>query len=396
MARTLLIAFLVSTVLGVFLGFGTAHSFLSVNAWQLESEMKSYETLAEAIRTRTTNPNAKALIEETIHNFGLKDVKSTGSHDFFVRNVGTADLILTLDRMTCSCTDIVITPTRVPPGRTATCHLQYNAEQAITGKFSQGGIIRTNDPDNREIYLSVEGIFTNSVVVQPTAPNFARVVGGTTRTLNVRFYGFEDEPLQLSAPIWGDREHFDFHWEPAELNESDNDGHYLSLAKSVVEGTITLKPGLPVGSFREPFQVGTNYPSQPNVIFTVNGQIVSGNVSISGQGYNRSTGVADLGKAGRGRSAARELSIQFTGLSAQSASVQVSAVEPAWLRTELAPPRGAGPLRIFPLTIEVPENAPAGGFLFGGDGPQAHVTLETNDETMPVLKIPLQFVVEIQ
>ena len=392
MARTLFTAILASCVFGVLLGFGVAHSLLSVNAWQLESETKSYEKLVQTVREQVTNPNARAHIDETTYNFGIMDAKAEGSHDFFIRNVGTADLILRVDQTSCSCLGIDITPSRVPPGSTARCHLRYTAEQATVGKFSQGGTVMTNDPDNREIYLRVEGVFTNPVVARPATVNLPRVAVGATRTATIRFYGFEDEPLQLSAPTWENREHFDFQWEPSELSESDEDDLHLSLAKSVVEGTITLNPGLPVGSFQEWFQVRTN-SSQPSISFLASGQIVGGNVSISGQGYNRSTGVADLGRTVMGRSISREISIQFSGVLAQSASVQVIAVEPAWIKTELSPPREVGPLRIFSLTIEIPEDSPTGSYVFSGDGQRAHITLETNDETMPVLRIPLQFVV---
>jgi len=390
MVRTLLTVVLASSIFGALLGLGVAHSLLSVNGWQIESETKPYDTLIETARGQATDPNAKARIEEIVYNFGIMDVKASGSHDFFIQNVGTADLILRVNQTTCSCLGIDITPSRVPPGRTAKCHLRYKADQALTGKFSQGGIVMTNDPDNREIFLSVEGIFTNPVVTRPTNVNLPRVVAGTPRTATIRFYGFEAEPLQLSAPTWENREHFDFQWEPAELTESENADSHLSLAKSVIEGTITLRPGLPIGSFQEWFQVSTNYPSQANVHFLASGQIVGGNVVISGQGYNSQTGVADLGRTVMGRSLLREISIQFRGATAQTTSVQVSAVEPAWIRAELSPPRDVGPLRIFTLTIEVPENAPSSSYVVSGDGQRAHILLETNDET---LRIPLQFAV---
>jgi len=414
MVRIFVLAVLTSCTFGVLLGFGIAYGFLCVNAWQLEPEMKTYENiiaagfaqetdsideksienqkLDENPQAPTSNPNAKALIEKTTHNFGVMDVKATGTHDFFIKNVGTEVLTLTVDRTTCSCTGIDITPTRVLPGRTAKCHLKYNAEQAITGKFSQGGIIRTNDPNNTEIRLIVEGVFTNSVVLQPSSVNFSRVPAGTSRTATIRFYGFEHEPLQISSPMWTNTEHFDFQWEPAKPNDLEDDG-YLSLASSVVEGTITLKPGLPVGPFQEQFQVKTNSSGMINISFLVRGQIVSGNVSVSGQGYNKATGIADLGRTVIGKSISKSFSIQFTGSTAPSATVQVKVVEPSWLRTELSPPRDVGSLRIVSLSVEIPENAPTGSYGFGGDSPQAHIALETNDATMPVLKIPLQFAV---
>ena len=393
MVRTFLTTVCVSCVLGALLGIGIAFSFLSINAWQLESETKAYEKLAQTAFTHATNPNAKVSIEETTYNFGIMDVKATGTHDFFIKNIGTEDLILLLDRTTCSCTGIDISPSRVPPGKTAKCHLRYNAEQAMTGKFSQGGVILTNDPANREIRLIVEGIFTNPVVVRPTAVNLSKVTSGVSRTATIRFYGFENETLQLFAPTWTDHEYFDFQWNPAELNESDDDDSFLSLAKSVVEGTVTVKPGLPVGSFQEWFQVKTNCPGQTSISFSVSGQIVGGNVSVSGRGFNKATGIADLGNTVTGKKISREFSIQFSGLSARSASVQVKTVEPSWLRTELSLPKDAGQFRIFSLVIEIPEDAPTGNYVFRDDSQQAQVTLETNDENTPILKIPLQFAV---
>ena len=395
MVRTILTIALVSCVFGALLGLGIAHSFLSVNAWQLESETSPYEKIVASAFAQVTNPNAKAHVEKATHNFGIMDAKTIGSHDFFIRNVGTADLILTVDRTSCSCLGIDLSQSRVLPGGTARCRLKYTAERAIVGKFSQGGVVVSNDPDNREIQLTVEGIFTNPVVTQPSSVNLSRVVAGTSRTATIQFYGFENEPLQLVAATWENREHFDFHWEPTTIiSEPDEADTFFSQAKSVVKGTVTIKPGVPVGSFQEQFQVETNYPSQTNVVFFVSGQVTSGNVSISGTGYNNQTGIADLGRTIMGeRGTPRELSIQFRGTMAQSASVRVNTVEPAWIRAELSPPRDVGPIRSFTLTIEIPEDAPTGSYVFGGDGQQAYILLETTDETMSVLRIPLQFVV---
>lgn len=391
MLRTLLTAFCASCILGLLLGLGIARSFLLTNCWEPGLEVQSYAKLVQTASVQVVRSGARAHIEETTYNFGFMNVKANGSHDFFIQNMGTEDLILALDKTTCSCTDIKITPTRVPPGETATCHLMYSAEQAMTGTFAQGGVIRTSDPDYREINLMVKGVFADPIVMLPPAVNLPSVPFGTTRTATIRFYGFEAEPLQLSAPAWIDREHIDFQWNTVEFPKMD-ESNYLSAAKWGIEGIITVKPGLPGGPFWDRFQVKTNYSSMPSIIFTVSGQI-SGKVSISGQWYNRTTGIANLGQTIAGKRLSREISIQFSGPSARSASVQITTVEPGWLRTTLSPTLESERLSIFSLIVEIPENAPLVSYVFGGDGQQAHITLETNDESMPVLRIPLQFVV---
>ena len=394
MARNIITVVVISSICGVLLGWGGAHKALTSNGWQPEFETKTYELLAETARGLATNPNARAFIEETTYFFGVMDASASGHHEFIIQNVGTEDLILRLSGMTCGCTDIHISRERVPPGGSAVCRLEFSADRATPGRFSEGGVILTNDPENRTIELNVIGVFTNPVVPVPSAVNFSRVPAGATRTATVRFYGFEDMPLELSAPTWTDREHFDFQWGPGAFTEADLlDEFYLGLSRSVVEGTVTVKPGLPIGPFQEWFQMETNYPSQANVFFRVSGQIVSGNVTIAGQGYNRETGVADLGRTAAGRNLSRVFSIQFSGPAAQSATVRVSEVQPSWLQTNLSSPTDAGTRRIFSLSVIVPENAPTGSYIFASDGQQAHITLETSDEAMPTLRIPLQFVV---
>ena len=389
MLRSILLAFSVSCIIGAILGLGTAYCFLSINAWKPELEMQSHTVPTN--ERLAVNSIPRASIDVTTYNFGLMDSKEEGFYDFFIKNTGNADLRLTADRTSCSCLGIDITPTRVRPGGTARCRLRYTAEQATTGGFEQGGYVMTNDPDNQEIFLSIEGVFTSPVVVQPPSVNFARIPAGTTQMRTIRFYGFEDEPLQLSAPAWENREFIDIEFHPSELTESDDDGVFLSFAKSVVEGMITVKPGMPVGTFQDWFQVRTNYASQPSVNFLVNGQIAAGNVAISGRGYDRETGVVELGRTTVGQGLSREFMITISGLSAQTASLQVSSVEPAWLHTHLFEPTQSGARR-FLLTITVPEDAPVGSYIFGSDGQQSHIILETD---VDVIRIPLQFSVGI-
>ena len=393
MRQTLITAILISCLLGVLVGLGTAYGLLTVNGWQAEYETKSYEMLTETVRAITLNPNAKAQIDITTHHFGIMEVKGVGEHDFFIANVGTEDLILYADRTSCSCLGIHITPTRIPPGRTARCRLEYTSEFATTGTFTQGGVVLTNDPDNREIHLSVVGVFTDPIVVSPSTVNFSRIRAGAGHTATIQFYGFEKDMLEFHSPTWEDNEHFDFQWKDAQPpNIADEESH-LRHASSVIEGTVTLKPGLPVGSFQEWFQIQTNYPRHRIVRFVATGQIEGTNVTVRGQGYSDQRGVAEWGTIDRGRRFSRDFSIQFRGVAALASTVRVSAVSPDWLQTHLSEPTDAGGRRTFSLTVIIPEDAPSGNFSFSGDGLQANITLETNDETMPVVRIPLQFTV---
>ncbi len=392
------IVFLISCVLGIVIGGATAYSALTINGWNPELEYRTREAILREGAEKNTDPNAKAFLAERVHDFGIKNVKEQGKHHFTIQNIGTTPLTLFVDKTTCTCTGIDLSTKVVAPGKTAIATVNYDAERATTGTYNQGGTILTNDPENREIFLAVRGVFTVPIVMSPAEIVIPSISATETKTATIRFYGFEKEPLVLETPQWSDREHFDISIVPAELTDEDKENSLFMSATTVYEGTVTIKPGLPIGSFLERFHIKSNYVSQPSAEFLVQGQIRGGAVSITGSAYRKDTGVAVLGKTPAGQKLARELSIQFSGMSAVLVDLKIKEVFPAWLSVNLTEPRDLGSdvarRRFYSLMIEVPATAPVSSFSAGAQENAAVIVLETGLEDIPVIKIPIQFAVE--
>jgi hypothetical protein len=396
--KTTLSLIFFSVVIGVVVGIGTSISALTINGWNPELEYKKHADIMLEAAAKASNPNAKAFIENAVHDFGIKGVQEKGQHDFPIKNVGTAVLTLEVNQTTCTCTGINLSSKNVKPGDTAIATVHYNAERATTGPYHQGGTILTNDPENREILLSVKGIFTSPILVQPVSVFFPSIRASETRSATIRFYGFEKNPLRLEQPEWNDHNHFEFHLEPSELSEADNADSLRKEAGSVYEGRLTVKPGLPVGTFQEKFFFKSNYPSEPTLELSVRGQITGSGVTISGTGFNKETGSALLGKTGVGQKIVKDVSIQFTGTAAFRADLKVKEVKPVWLKTILSEPRDLGGetarYRLYSLTIELPTDAPVCNFMKSDEENVAMIILETGLEDTPTLKLPVQFAVE--
>ncbi len=389
---------LLSTLLGVLVGFGTAKSALTVNGWNPELEYKKHEELVREIQARSFNENAKAKTDETLYDFGIKDVKERGEHKFTVTNVGTAPLRLDVNRTTCSCTGIDPQSQTIAPGATGTLTVKYNAERAI-GFFKQGGTIITNDPGNPEIYLAIQGVFTAPVTLSSSLIAFPNVQAGATRTGKIRLYGFEKTPMEILSTEWKDKEHFDLKFEKTELSQEDKDNPLNKNAKTVYEGTITLKPGLPVGTFQEKFHVKTNIAGEPNVEFMACGQIYGSGITLTGMGFNKESGVVSLGTIRVGQRIAKDISIMFSGAAAADAKLAVKSVKPDWLKTTLTEPKEIGAdsaarRRFYSLTIEVPTGTPVCNYTTADEERVAMIVLETGIADTPTIKIPVQFAVE--
>ena len=386
-----------SCVLGIVLGIGSAGAVLTVNGWNPELEFKKHADLVVEVFEKNSNPNAKAFIENNIHDFGIKDVKEKGRHEFVIRNDGTAPLTLEVNRTTCTCTGIDLSHKRLSPGQQAVATVHYDAERAMTGPYEQGGTVVTNDPENREIYLGIKGIFTSPIVVSPSNVFFPSIQASGSDSTTIRFYGFEKKKLELETPEWNDHDHFDFVLTPSELTDADKEDRMNKLASSVYEGKVTVKPGLPIGTFQEKFVVKTNYPSEPVLEMFVRGKIVGSGVSITGMGFNKDNGVLSMGSTEVGQKLVRELSIQFSGLSGARADLKIADVKPEWLKTSLTQPRDIGSetarRRFYTLSIEVPATAPVSNFQKADAENVAMITLATGLEAVPLVKIPVQFIV---
>lgn len=387
-----------SCLAGILAGTGLAYAALTVNGWNPVLEYKKQSELIKEIAQKSENPNAKASIESTEFDFGIRDVKEKGKQDFYIRNIGTAPLTLEVNRTTCTCTGIDLSTKRLAPGKTAVATVHYDAERATTGPYNQGGTIVTNDADMREIYLSIKGIFTAPIVMNPGEVVFPTVPAGDSRSRTIRIYGYEKTPLELRTPQWNDKEHFDLVLNPSHLNEEDEKDSMRKYATSVYDAKITVKQGLPIGTFQEKFTVKTNYPSESVFEFLARGQVSGSFVSIAGMGYNKERGIALIGKVSQGQRLSRDFMLQFTGSTASRVRLAVKETNPDWLKVSLNEPRDIGRenslRRLYTVSIEIPIDAPLGNYMKTDEENAAFVMLDTGLEEAPSIRIPLELAVE--
>ena len=388
---------ILSCVLGILVGLGTAKSALSINAWNPKLESIKPEDLARQAAQNLFNPNAKVEVPETLYDFGVKDVRENGQHVFRVANIGTAPLTLEVNQLTCTCTGIDPPKQTLAPGRTGTLTLKWDADRA-TGFFKQGGTVVTNDQSYPEIHLAVQGIFTSPIMLSSSAISFPNISPSETYSAKIRIYGFERAQLEILSSEWNNREHFEFRVEPSELNEAEQENSLHKNAGSVLEGTITVNPGLPMGAFQEKFLLRTNSAAEPNVEFLVRGQVYSSAITLAGMGFNRETGSVLLGKTNPTQRLAKDVSITFSGLTASQADLKVQEVRPDWLNVSLTEPREIGAessrRRFYSLNIEVPVGSPVGNYIRADEESVAMIVLNTGLAETPTLRIPVQFAIE--
>src|SRR5205085_8728391 len=114
---------LVAALIGVLVGGALAYV-------EVRSDPDALGKLANAMPTPPlpggiqTAPRVEA--PETHYNFGKMARGTSMSHDFVIRNVGTAPLKLPFSRTTCKCTLSKLPSAPIPPGGSAKVTLEWS------------------------------------------------------------------------------------------------------------------------------------------------------------------------------------------------------------------------------------------------------------------------------
>ena len=107
-------------------------------------------------------PYPKAVVSEPMYLFGSMAVGQSMSHKFTIKNDGEAPLEVKKGSTTCKCTLSEMENSMVEPGKSVEVELTWTPKSPQE-KFGQTATIYTNDPENKEINLKIEGTVNNLI-----------------------------------------------------------------------------------------------------------------------------------------------------------------------------------------------------------------------------------------
>ncbi len=116
---------------------------------------------------KVSGPAPKAVVVDGIYDFGSMQVDQTLTHTFTIRNDGEGVLKLKYDRSTCKCTMAELKKKELAPGESTKVGLEWTPK-ALDPNFSQAAYLKTNDPNNEEIALTVSGRVDSLFDITPT------------------------------------------------------------------------------------------------------------------------------------------------------------------------------------------------------------------------------------
>lgn len=292
------------------------------------------------------------------HDFGVMEYGDTLRRGFTLRNVGDHPLVIAKADSSCTCTLANIAEDAIGPGQSAQVELEWTARWSPTAgdRFRHWAKLQTNDPDRPLVTLTVHGNLTAPVVAAPPSVTFTRLAKSQTATAQLRLYCYRDLRDSLSGGggvqvirtelVNAQTANF-FVITPRRESPPDV---AAKRAKSGDLVDVTVRPGLPVGAFRQVIRLHTNVPGVEPLEVPVVGEIGS-DVRLVGRGYNERTGVLQLGKFDPAKGTTWELEMLIFGDREPTIEPKDLRAEPAKLMISFAEPthdqaRGATKIKV--------------------------------------------------
>lgn len=304
----------------------------------------------------------KAVVTETVFDFGTMGQNESGEHDFEIRNEGDGVLKLTQGAVSCKCVATVLDES-VPAGGKGTFRMKWTTLTVPDPTFTQTAVVLTNDPAMAEIRFRVGGMIRPAFILEPMSLAFDDVEHGHASSLQ----GFEvwspDEGLKITK--WDGADHMDVKVEPmAEARLK------VLKAKSGYGVSVRLKKSHPTGRLDDKsILFHTNHKTRKTFAISRHGYVVG---QLSFEPRRAAFQYADSSQG-------KTLKVYVFFRGKKKVEFAVADVKPSFLKVAIQPAEGDASRYV--ITIRVPKGAPAGPF-------EGTVKVQTSNKDTPELVIP--------
>jgi hypothetical protein len=165
-------------------------------------------------------------------------------------------------------------------------------------------------------------------------------------------------------------------------------------AKSGVCLVVALKPGLPVGAFKQTIRLNTNLAGAEHHDLEVRGNVAS-ELAVVGARWDDERSLLKIGTVTSKEDVSRRLILIARGQFREQVKLKIAEVWPELLKVDLEPPTAVGTsLRQLPIVIRIPKGTPPTNYLGSETAKTGRIVLETNHPQASKVLIRVSFAVE--
>ena len=351
-------------------------------------------------RVSPTGRTPIAETPETRFEFGTVGVGGTGSHEFVIRNAGTAALELTKGTTSCTCTLSDFEESEggsagtklVTPGATASLKVQWRGK-GEGGPFRQQASVLTNDPRRPQIEFVIEGTVVPTFRAVPTSIALPKLTSSSSERVTVKLFTYGTKPPEVeSLSVADDKTAGFFSLASAPLEADEIAAETGATGGFAVH--VDVRPGLPIGAVRQTIRASFRMPETVLAEIPLEGS-VTGELMLAGADWDSAHNAVMLGSVSSRAGAQTSLFLTVKGPHRESVKPVVRQVVPESLQVTVgeAKPIGGGNVLRIPLTVTVPPGSPAVNHICSPQAPAGRIVLDTGHPESPTLTIRVCFAI---
>ncbi len=331
----------------------------------------------------------------TTYDFGTMQQGSKKTHSFVFKNIGTAPMELEVANTSCRCTIGALSDSTLEPGEETNVTLEWKAT-GVLDQFSQTATIATNDPDHRNVLLTVRGIVARTILIEPPTLNFGDIPVGEGAKKTAFVFGYGDVPLEVKKVSWGDErtaKMVDIQVTPIEIDPEKFPQHVR--AKGAARIDLTIKGGINLGPLQSRLVVDTNIENVSDVDLSVSGTVVGDIQFLPNPSFDAERNLLLFDHVPRGTETTRKMFLSVQGQYRDTLTLELAEVVPSSsLKVTIGEPTRQQNRTIFPITCTVPKDAPPAMFPGTSSSNFGRVLIKTNHPDIPQVKLSLRLIVE--
>jgi hypothetical protein len=396
--KTIFASIIAAIILGVAVGLavgGLRHaSSPAEGPPKVEADARKEKSAADS------GARPKVEVDRLDYDFGSLDLEDKGRQEFTVANRGNAMLKLTRGATTCRCTVSELERTELPPGESTKIVLRWKPDDH-PGPYQQSATFLTNDPARPEFSIVIRGKITSNLRAQPASLTFSRISGRETSLGKFAVLNYIDRPLAVSDPRF-EESSIRPYFEAKAVPLSEEEIKQYPEAKNGYLVSVSIKPGLPQGPFKQTITLSTDNPDKKELTIPIEGTVGT-EISLVGSDWDSVHEVLHLGVVKSSAGASRQLLLVVRGPYRKETRFKVREPLLAPLAVSVGEPTeiGEGQVVQTPLIISVPPGSPQANYLGhikgneqGSSVDDAVIELATTHPDTPTLRLLVRFAVE--
>jgi hypothetical protein len=350
-------------------------------------------TVAES----TTEGGPKAMIVgESTFDFGKLGPEQTGNTSFVVRNAGDEALELYVQGMTCGkCIQTDFEEIALAPNEELEIPITY-ATRKPGPEFSEHLEIATNDPARSILHFEITGYVTHAVRTSISEVNFGDLSANESKTVDFRIYGYLSDQLEVQRAEISDSEHADaFDIELLRLSPEEFADEEQAL--TAYQAKLTAKPGLPLGPINQTIQMDVQANEEVSLELPILGTVVSDITFVGSRQLKSATNTLYFGFVDRKKGRKIPLRMLIKGAHRNDVQLKVSRTDPEdVLRATIGDLQkiANGAIVMYPLTVEVVENARVVNRLGTDQAEAGQILIETTHPLAKEIALSVRFATE--